>query len=173
MIRLACSCSRKVRTSARIFSFGARIELRLEFLHDFRQRKVPVAQFKDDAPCSLDANRAFRKKHDRCVGGSAPAASGGKLRNARIGQLSHASPHVPRHAKRPRRRPARLDISEVERIELRPENVALVAQRLDRSAPARRASRRDRTHTGSQTPRLPAPPSAAPQSSRAPIASHG
>ena len=30
-----------------------------------------------------------------------------------------------------RRRPARLDVSEIERVELRPENVALVAQCLD------------------------------------------
>src|SRR6202140_6019706 len=33
--------------------------------------------------------------------------------------------------KSPRRRPARLDVSEIERVELRPENVALVAQCLD------------------------------------------
>src|ERR1700756_5111984 len=34
-------------------------------------------------------------------------------------------------AESPRRRPSRLDIGEIQRIKLRPQNVALIAQRLD------------------------------------------
>src|SRR5437660_8266084 len=67
-------------------------ELRLQLLHNFSQREMSVAEFKDDAARSFHADRAFRKQHDRRFGRSAPAASGGEFWNARISKLSHAFP---------------------------------------------------------------------------------
>src|SRR6266481_8481429 len=66
-------------------------ELRLQLLHNFRQREMPVAEFENDAARSFHANRALREEYDRSFSGSAPTASRGKLRNARIGKLSQAS----------------------------------------------------------------------------------
>src|SRR5713226_8455163 len=73
-------------------------ELRLQFLHNFSQREMDVAEFKDDAARSFHANRTPRKEHDRSFSGSAPTASRRKLRNALVKQLSHASPqYASRH----------------------------------------------------------------------------
>src|SRR5713101_7029289 len=73
-------------------------ELRLQFLHNFSQREMAVAEFKDDAARSFHANRTLRKEHDRSFSGSAPTASRRKLRNALVKQLSHASPqYASRH----------------------------------------------------------------------------
>src|SRR6266853_3045631 len=73
-------------------------ELRLQLLHNFSQREMPVAEFENDAARSFHANRALREEYDRSFSGSAPAASRGKLRNARLGKLSH---DFPRHVSRP------------------------------------------------------------------------
>src|SRR5208282_5556933 len=78
-------------------SLRRRRELRFQLLHNFRQREVAVAEFKDDAPRSLHADRTLRKEHHRSLGSPAPAAPGGKLRDARVRKLSHASSHLSRH----------------------------------------------------------------------------
>src|SRR5208337_857844 len=48
---------------------------------------MSVAEFENDAARSFQLKRAFGKEHNRRFGGSAPAASWSKLRNARIGEI--------------------------------------------------------------------------------------
>src|SRR6202140_2113638 len=60
-----------------------------------------------------------------------PAANFGMLASVSSATVPRNMLRVSLNPKCPRRRPARLDVSEIERVELRPENVALVAQCLD------------------------------------------
>src|SRR5208283_653658 len=67
-------------------------ELCFQLLDNFSHREMSIAELENDAARSFHADRAFREEHDRSFGGSTPAASRGKLRNARIAELSHGSP---------------------------------------------------------------------------------
>src|SRR6202158_5298954 len=72
-------------------------ELRFQLPHYFSQREMPVAEFENDAPRSFRPNRALGKEHNRRFGGPTPTASRCKLRDARLGKVSHDSPrHVSR-----------------------------------------------------------------------------
>src|SRR5271166_1436628 len=72
-------------------ALGREDELRFEFLHNFSEREMAVAEFENDAARSFDTDRALGKEHDRRFGGTAPAASRRKLRNAGVGKLRNAA----------------------------------------------------------------------------------
>src|SRR5208282_462969 len=126
-MRLACSCSRNVRTSARILPFGASMNCASSFCtisasekwpsqSSRMMRPVPSTRIAPSGKSTTGASTVPPQRH--------PAASFGTL-------VSTNSATMPLDAKRARWRPARLDIGEIERVELRPQNVALVAQCLD------------------------------------------
>src|SRR5208282_1603829 len=126
-MRLACSCSRNVRTSARTLPFGASMNCVSSFCtisasekwpsqSSRMMRPVPSTRIAPSGNSTTGASAVPPQRH--------PAANFGTL-------ASVSSATLLLDAKSARRRPARLDISEIERVELRPQNVALVAQRLN------------------------------------------
>src|SRR5208337_542501 len=127
MMRLACNCSRNVWTSVRILSLGARMNWASSFCTISATEKCPSQSSRMTRPVP---STRIAPSGKRTTGASAvppqrhPAANFGTL-------ASLSSATVLLNSKRSRRRPTRFDIREVECIELRPQNVALVAQCLD------------------------------------------
>src|SRR5450631_310644 len=137
-MRLACSCSRNTWTSARILPFGASMNCVSSFCtisasakwpsqSSRIMRPVPSTRIAPSGKSTTGASVVPPQRH--------PAANFGTL-------VSTSSATIPLtmlrvmfrfrlDSKSARRRPAGLDISEIESVELRPKNVALVAQCLD------------------------------------------
>src|SRR6266403_5522832 len=138
MILLACSCSRNTWTSARILPFGASMNCASSFCtisanekcpsqSSRMMRPVPSTRIAPSGKSTTGASVVPPQRH--------PAANFGTLSLSNSATLPRNMLRVmfrigfnPKSA---RRRPARLDISEIERVELRPKNVTLIAQRLD------------------------------------------
>src|ERR1700674_4797042 len=136
MMRLACSCSRNTWTSARILPFGASMNCASSFCtisarekwpsqSSRMMRPVPSTRIPPDGKSTTGASVVPPQRH--------PAANFGTLSSVSSATLLLDMFRVSLNPKRPRRGPARLNVSEVERVELRPENVTLVAQCLDRA----------------------------------------
>src|ERR1700682_5230742 len=134
MMRLACSCSRNTWTSARILPFGASMNCASSFCtisasenwpsqSSRMMRPVPSTRIAPSGKSTTGASGVPPQRH--------PAANFGTLSSVSSATLLLAMFRASLKPKSTRRRPAGLDISEIERIELRPENVTLVAQCLD------------------------------------------
>ena len=102
----------------------------LQLLDNLEKGILPVAVFEDFLTRALDFNGAFGEKNSSFLAASTPAATGGEAWLAHVCWMGHL---VSRNPECARRRPARLYVCEVKRVELRPQNVALVAQSLDDS----------------------------------------
>src|SRR5437660_9240401 len=131
MMRLACSCSRNTWTSARILPFGASMNCASSFCtisasekcpsqSSRMMRPVPSTRIAPSGNSTTGASVVPPQRH--------PAANFGTLASVSSATLSLNLLRVSLNPKSPRRRPTRLDVSEIERVELRPENVTLVAQ---------------------------------------------
>src|SRR6202521_3022310 len=140
MMRLACSCSRNTWTSARILPFGASMNCASSFCtisarekwpsqSSRMMRPVPSTRIAPSGKSTTGASVVPPQRH--------PAANFGTLSSVSSATLplnmSRVMLGLSLNPKSARRRPARVDVSEVERVELRPENVTLVAQCLDRA----------------------------------------
>src|SRR5258708_38657476 len=134
MMRLACSCSRNTWTSARILPFGASMNCASSFCtisanekcpsqSSRMMRPVPSTRIAPSGKSTTGASVVPPQRH--------PAANFGTLASVSSATLPLNMFCVSLNPKSPRRRPAWLDISEIERVELRPKNVTLIAQRLD------------------------------------------
>src|SRR5258708_24638881 len=134
MIRFACSCSRNTWPSARILPFGASMNCPSSFCKISAREKwpsqssrmmrpVPSTRIAPSGKSTTGASLVPPQRH--------PAANLGMLASVRSATIPRNMLRVSLNPKRPRRRPARFDVSEIERVELRPENVTLVAQCLD------------------------------------------
>src|SRR5580658_580846 len=133
-MRLACSCFRKARTSARILPFGASMNCASSFStisasekwpsqSSRMMRPVPSTRIAPSGKSTTGSSVVPPQRH--------PAANVGTLSSVSSATLPLRLFCVRRNPKSPRRRPARLHIGEVERVELRPQDVALVAQCLN------------------------------------------
>src|ERR1700692_3968001 len=135
-MRFACSCSRNRRTSARILSFGASMNCASSFCvisasvkwpsqSSRIMRPVPSTRIAPSGKSTTGASVVPPQRH--------PAANFGMLASTSSATTSSSVPRLRFRvdAKRPRRRPSRLDVGEVQRVELSPQNVALITQRLD------------------------------------------
>src|SRR5260370_5319205 len=143
-MRLACSCSRNTWTSARILPFGASMNCASSFCTISAREKWPS-----------QSSRMMRPVPSTRIAPSGTSTTGASVvppqrhQAANFGTLaSVSSATIPRNilrlgldAKSARRRPARLDISVIERVELRPKNVTLVAQGLNHTLLVRVRSR--------------------------------
>src|SRR6267143_1701416 len=132
MMRLACSCSRNTWTSARILPFGASMNCASSFCtisasekcpsqSSRMMRPVPSTRIAPSGNSTTGASVVPPQRH--------PAANFGTLASVSSATLSLNMLRLSLNSKSPRRGPARLDISKIKRVELRPENVTLVAQR--------------------------------------------
>src|ERR1035438_3122515 len=133
MMRLACNCSIKLTTSARTFPGGARMNCCSSFPTISARESWPAQSSKIARPVPSTLIAPSGKS---TTGASVvppqrhPVASRGMLASVNSATDSPFA-FVVADLKRTRRRPARLDIGEIERVELRPQNVALIAQRLN------------------------------------------
>src|ERR1700687_1799410 len=134
MMRLSCSCSRNTWTSARILPLGASMNCASSFRiisasekcpsqSSRMMRPVPSTRIAPSGKSTTGASVVPPQRH--------PAANFGMLASVRSATIPLAMFRASLNPKRRRRGPARFDISEIERVELRPENVTLVAQGLD------------------------------------------
>src|ERR1700686_3567713 len=134
MMRLACSCSRNTWTSARILPVGASMNCASSFCtisasekwpsqSSRMMRPVPSTRIAPSGKSTTGASVVPPQRH--------PAANFGTLASVSSATLPRNMFGVILDTKSAGRRPTRLDISKIERVELRPENVALVAQCLD------------------------------------------
>src|SRR6266849_1570487 len=138
MMRLACSCSKNTVTSARILPFGASMNWVSSFCtisasekcpsqSSRMMRPVPSTRIVPSGKSTTGASVVPPQRH--------PAANFGTLASVSSPTLPldmfRAACRVGLNSKRARRWPSWLNISEIERVELRPKNVTLVAQRLD------------------------------------------
>src|ERR1022692_1731101 len=147
-MRLACSCSRNTCTSARILPFGASMNCVSSFCtisasekwpsqSSRMMRPVPSARIAPSGKSTTGASVVPPQRHPAASLGtlaSFNSATAGFLVTVRhlhacilLANLSGAF----LNAERSRRRPAGLHIGEIKRIQLGPQNVAFVAQRLD------------------------------------------
>src|SRR6266404_2387689 len=153
MMRLACSCSRNTWTSARILPFGASMNCASSFCtisarekwpsqSSRMMRPVPSTRIAPSGKRTTGASVLPPQRHPAANFGTLASVSSAGLPStcfsasiAIIHPLAFERSFVPLprnfNPKSARRRPARLDISEIERVELRPKNVTLIAQRLD------------------------------------------
>src|ERR1039458_6735568 len=137
-MRLACSCSRNTWTSARILPFGASMNCVSSFCtisasekwpsqSSRMMRPVPSTRIAPSGKSTTGASVVPPQRH--------PAANFGTLVSTNSATIPLTVLRVmfrfSLDSKSARRRPAGLNISEIECVELRPENVALVAQCLD------------------------------------------
>src|SRR5258708_26887487 len=139
MMRLSCSCSRNTWTSARILPFSASMNCVSSFCTISASEKwpsqssrmirpVPSTRIVPSGKSTTGASVFPSPRH--------PAANFGTLTSTSSATVPLAvfpldTFRVSVNSKRAWRRPSRLYISEIERVELRPKNVTLVAQRLD------------------------------------------
>src|SRR5258706_6337454 len=138
MMRLACNCSRNTWTSARILPFGASMNCVSSFCtisasekcpsqSSRMMRPVPSTRIAPSGKSTTGASVVPPQRH--------PAANFGTLASVSSAQLPRymltVMFRVSLNPKSTWRRPTRLDVSEIERVELRPKNVTLVAQCLD------------------------------------------
>ena len=93
-----------------------------ERCHDLLNRALTVAEFQDVLARSLYPDHAFGEEHNLLLALSAPAATGCEAGLARFAKDEARSGL---HSKGAGRRPSRLDVGKIERVQLRPENVAL------------------------------------------------
>src|ERR1017187_8267178 len=133
MMRLACNCSIKLTTSARTFPGGARMNCCSSFPTISARESWPAQSSKIARPVPSTLIAPSGKS---TTGASVvppqrhPVASRGMLASVNSATDSPFA-LVVADPKRTRRRPTRLHVSEIESVELRPQNVALVAQRLN------------------------------------------
>src|SRR5216683_1497320 len=135
MMRLSCSCSRNTWTSARILPFSASMNCVSSFCtisasencpsqSSRMMRPVPSTRIVPSGKSTTGASVVPPQRH--------PAANFGTLASVSSPTLPldmfRAACRVGRNSKRARRWPSWLNISEIERVELRPKNVTLVAQ---------------------------------------------
>src|SRR5216684_6713000 len=105
--------------------------MRLQSFDNFTKGTLSVTAFQNFSSRRLHFNCALRKENHLFIVAATPAASRSQFRPAGICR--------PRHGLRALdlecawRRPSRLNVSEVQSIKLRPQNVAFVAQRLNHS----------------------------------------
>src|SRR6267378_4533778 len=131
MMRLACSCSRNTWTSARILPLGASMNCASSFCTISAREKWPSQSSRMMRPVP---STRIAPSGKRTTGASVvppqrhPAANFGTLASVSSATLSLAMFRASFNSKSPRRWPARLDIGEIERVKLCPQNVALVAQ---------------------------------------------
>src|SRR5271163_3392595 len=134
MIRLPCSCPRNASTSARTLPLGASMNCASSFCtisasvnspsqSSRIMRPVPSTRIAPSGKSTTGASVVPPQRH--------PAANFGMLVSVSSATLGLDLLRIRIDLKSPRRRPTRLDISEIERVKLRPKNVALVAQRLN------------------------------------------
>src|SRR5260370_28174623 len=134
MMRLACNCSRNTWTSARILPFGASMNCASSFCTISASEKWPSQSSRMMRPVP---STRIAPSGKRTTGASVvppqrhPAANFGTLASVSSATLPLAMFRASFNPKSARRRPARLNVSEIERVELCPQNVALVAQCLD------------------------------------------
>src|ERR1035441_5527398 len=133
-MRLACSCSRNTWTSARILPFGASMNCVSSFCTISASEKwpsqssrimrpVPSTRIAPSGKSTTGASVVPPQRHPAANFGTLVSVSSATIRLNRFRLILNP--------KRARRRPARLDIRKIERVELRPQNVTLVAQCLD------------------------------------------
>src|SRR5258707_14942735 len=135
MMRLACNCSRNTWTSARILPFGASMNCVSSFCtisasekwpsqSSRMMRPVPSTRIAPSGKSTTGASVVPPQRH--------PAANFGTLASVRSATLPRNMLRVMfrirLNPERPRRWPTQLDVSEIERVELCPKNVTLVAQ---------------------------------------------
>src|SRR5258708_4260419 len=139
MMRLSCSCSRNTWTSARILPFSASMNCVSSFCTISASEKcpsqssrmirpVPSTRIVPSGKSTTGASVFPSPRH--------PAANFGTLTSTSSATVPLAvfpldTFRVSVNSKRAWRRAARVYIREIERVELRPKNVTLVAQRLD------------------------------------------
>src|SRR6266852_587146 len=137
-MRLACSCSRNTWTSARILPFGASINCASSFCtisarekwpsqSSRMMRPVPSTRIAPSGKSTTGDSMVPPQRHPAANFGMLSSVSSAKLPRNMLRTMFGIS----FNSKSLRRRPAWLDISEIERVELRPEDVTLVAQCLD------------------------------------------
>src|SRR5260370_1802863 len=138
MMRLACSCSRNTWTSERILPFSASMNCVSSFCTISASEKCPSQSSRMMRPVPAPwIEPSGKSKTGRAVVPPErhPAANFGTLASVSSPTLPldmfRAAFRVGLNSKSARRRPSRLYISEIERVELRPKDVALVAQCLD------------------------------------------
>src|ERR1035438_3884050 len=137
MIRLSCNCSIKLTRSARTFPGGARMNCCSSFPTISASESWPAqsSRIARPVPSTLIAPSGKSTTGTSVVPPHRhPVASRGMLasvNSATDGPSAFVVVLADVDAKRTRRRPPRLDIREIERVKLRPQNVALVAQGLD------------------------------------------
>src|ERR1700678_264162 len=128
MIRLACSCSKNVCTSARIFPCGASMNWVSSFCTISARVRCPSQSSRMIRP--VPSTRIVPSGKSTTGASAVPPHRHPEANFGTLASISSATfPLIfPFDAKSPRRRPPRLDIGEIERVELRPQDVALVAQ---------------------------------------------
>src|ERR1700722_9649848 len=133
-MRLVCSCSRNAWTSARILPFGASVNCASSFCTISARERWPS---QSSRIVRLVPSTRIAPSGKSTTGASVvppqrqPAANFGTLASVSSAMLSVTMNCSTFNAKSARRWPSRLDVSEVERVELRPKDVTLVAQCLD------------------------------------------
>src|SRR5437667_10883919 len=103
--------------------------MRLQGFDNFTKSILSVAAFENSSSGRLHFNCTLRKQNHLLFAASAPAAPRSQLRPAGIDRPRHALRALDSECTR--WRPTRLHVSEVQSIQLCPQNVALVAQCLN------------------------------------------
>src|SRR5580658_4609563 len=133
-MRLACSCSKKTRTSARIFPWGASMNCVSSLATISASEKWPSqsSRMMRPVPSTRIAPSGNSTTGDSAVPPQRhPAANFGTLVSKSSATIALRMPGGGVDSKSARRRPAGLDIGEVQRVQLGPQNVTLVADCLD------------------------------------------
>src|SRR5258708_27768694 len=135
MVGLGWNCSRNTGTWARILPFGASMNCVSSFCTISASEKrpsrsarmmrpVPSTRIAPSGKSTTGASVVPPQGHPAANFGTLASVSSATLPRYMLTVMFRIS----LNPKRPRRRPSRLDISEIERVELRPKNVTLVAQ---------------------------------------------
>src|SRR5437667_6231446 len=130
-MRLACSCSRNVRTSALILPLGARMNCVSSFCTISASEKWPSQSSRMTRPVPSTRVAPSGKRTTRASVGPPqrhPAANFGTLASVSSATLALTMLQFILNSKSARRRPARLYIGKIQRVEVCPEDVTLIPQ---------------------------------------------